>query len=185
MPLVFKHQRPTFTPHSKPLIMRSRMKIAVIEDHALMRDLLMRVCCEAVKGSTGSGAGDAASGLKLCRRERPDVIILDLALPDRNGLDLLDELIAAAPHGKIIGISGYMDEFTVYRVLGSRLHGFVDKTDHTSGQLGAAIRSVLTGQRYFSPTAINAWMTLRNDPAAFDKILSEREQNMLRLFGQG
>jgi DNA-binding NarL/FixJ family response regulator len=93
--------------------------------------------------------------------------------------------MAASPKGRIIGLSGYMDEFTVYRVLGSRLHGFVDKAAHTSDQLGAAIRSVLAGERYFSPSAINAWTSLRNDPAAFDKILSEREQNLLRLFGQG
>jgi DNA-binding NarL/FixJ family response regulator len=185
MPLVFKHQWPTFTPPGIPPNMRTKMKIAVIEDHALMRDLLVRVCCEAVKGSTGSGAGDAASGLKLCRKEKPDVIILDLALPDRHGLDLLDELAAASPNGKIIGLSGYMDEFTVYRVLGSRLHGFVDKAAHTSEQLAAAIRTVMGGERYFSPAVIRAWTTLRNDPAAFDKILSEREQNFLCLFGQG
>lgn len=165
--------------------MRKRMKITVIEDHALMRDLLLRVCCEALPGSTGSGAGDAASGLKLCRKEKPDIIILDLALPDRNGLDLLDELMAATPKGKIIGMSGYMDEFTVYRVLGSRLHGFVDKAAHTSEQLTAAMQTVLAGERYFSPAVIKAWTTLRNDPAAFDKILSEREQNFVCLFGQG
>lgn len=185
MALVFKHQPATFTPPEKQPIMPKKMKIVVIEDHALMRDLLLKVCCEAVKGSTGSGAGDAASGLKLCRKEKPDVIILDLALPDRNGLDLLDELAAATPHGKIIGLSGYMDEFTVYRVLGSRLHGFVDKAAHTSEQLAAAINAVLGGERYFSPSAIRAWTTLRNDPAAFDKILSEREQGFLILFGQG
>ncbi len=150
-----------------------------------MRDLLLRVCREAVKGSVGAGAADAASGLKLCRKEKPDIIILDLALPDRNGLDLVDELIAASPHGRIIGLSGYMDEFTVYRVLGSRLHGFVDKTAHTSDQLGVAIRGVLAGERYFSPSAISAWTSLRNDPSAFDKILSEREQNFLCWFGQG
>jgi DNA-binding NarL/FixJ family response regulator len=165
--------------------MRKRMKIAVIEDHALMRDLLIRVCCEALKGSAGFGAGDAASGLKLCRKEKPDIIILDLALPDRNGLDLLDELMDAAPKGRIIGMSGYMDEFTVYRVLGSRLHGFVDKAAHTSEQLAAAMQTVIAGERYFSPAVIRAWTTLRNDPAAFDKILSEREQNFVCLFGQG
>jgi DNA-binding NarL/FixJ family response regulator len=165
--------------------MARMLKIAVIEDHALMRDLLLRACAEAVKGSVTIGAGDAASGLRLCRREKPGIIILDLALPDRDGLDLIDELLAASPKARIIGLSGYMDEFTVYRVLGSKLHGFVDKTGHTSGQLGAAIRAVLAGQRYFSPTAITTWTSLRNDPAAFDKILSEREQNLLRLFGEG
>jgi DNA-binding NarL/FixJ family response regulator len=161
------------------------MKIAVIEDHALMRDLLLRACCEAITGSTARGAADAASGLALCRRDKPGIIILDLALPDRDGLDLIDDLLAICPKAKIIGLSGYVDEFTVYRVLGSRMHGFVDKNDHNSGQLAAAIRTVMTGERYFSPRALSAWAGLRNDPAAFDKILSAREQHLLRLFGQG
>lgn len=161
------------------------MKIAVIEDHALMRDLLLRACTEALKGSTARGAGDAATGLVLCRREKPDIIILDLALPDRDGLDLIDDLLIACPKARIIGLSGYMDEFTIYRVLGSRMHGFVDKNGHTSGQLATAIRNVMAGERYFSPSALNAWASLRNDPVAFDKILSAREQHLLRLFGQG
>ncbi|MES1166523.1 MAG: response regulator transcription factor [Pseudomonadota bacterium] len=161
------------------------MKIAVIEDHALMRDLLLQTCRSAVKGSEPSGAADAASGLRLCRKLKPDVILLDLALPDRDGLDLLDELSAACPQAKIIGLSGYMDEFTIYRVLGSALHGFVDKNDHTAAQLATAIRSVLAGERYFSASVLEAWASLRSDPAAFDKILSAREQDLLRLFGRG
>jgi DNA-binding NarL/FixJ family response regulator len=161
------------------------MKIVVIEDHALMRDLLLRACTEAIPRSTARGAGDAASGLALCRKEKPGVVILDLALPDRDGLDLIDELLDVCPKAKIVGLSGYVDEFTVYRVLGSRLHGFVDKNEHNSGQLAAAIRGVLAGERYFSPRALRAWANLRSDPAAFDKILSAREQHLLRLFGQG
>jgi len=161
------------------------MKIAVVEDHALMRDLLQQTCRDAVKGAVVSGAGDAASGLKLCRRIKPDIILLDLALPDRDGLDLLDELVAASPRSKIIGLSGYMDEFTIYRVLGSALNGFVDKNDHTSAQLATAIRTVMEGERYFSARAMDAWASLRSDPSAFDKILSAREQDLLRLFGRG
>lgn len=161
------------------------MKIAVIEDHALMRDLLVRACRDVVKGSRAFGAADAASGLALCKREKPDIVILDLGLPDRDGIDLVDELLAQCPKAQIIGLSGYMDEFTVYRAIGSRMHGFVDKNEHTIDQLAAAIRNVRAGQRYFSETARNAWLTLRNDPTAFDKVLSAREQSLLRLFGQG
>ena len=161
------------------------MKIAVIEDHALMRDLLLHACREAVHGAVVAGAADAETGLKLCRRQKPDVILLDLALPDRDGLDMLDELGTACPKGKIIGLSGYSDEYTIYRVLGSPLHGFVDKNDHTSAQLETAIRTVMGGERYFSARAKAAWASLRSDPASFDKILSAREQDLLRLFGRG
>lgn len=182
---MFKHHTSGLAEPANAEIVEEQMKIAVIEDHALMRDLLLRACTEAIPGSSARGAGDAATGLALCRRIRPGFIILDLALPDCDGLDLLDDLLRVCPKAKIIGLSGYVDEFTVYRVLGSRLHGFVDKNDHTSGQLAAAIRSVMSGERYFSPRALKAWAALRSDPGAFDKILSAREQDLLRLFGQG
>jgi len=161
------------------------MKIIVIDDHALMRDLLIGACREAMPGSSVAGARDAGSGLTLCRAQQPDLVILDLALPDRDGLDLLDDLLAACRQCKVIGISGYSDEFTLHRVLHSKLHGFVDKKEQTTDQLALAIRAVLRGERYLSPAANNAQFTQRNDPNAFNKILSAREQQLLTLFGRG
>jgi len=161
------------------------MKIIVIDDHALMLDLLIRACREALPSAIVAGAQNASAGLALCRTEQPELVILDLALPDRDGLDLLEELFAVSRLTKVIGISGYCDEFTMYRVLNSNLHGFVDKKGQTLDQLSAAIHTVLAGERYFSPTADKARLLLRNDPLAFNKILSEREQQLLALFGRG
>jgi DNA-binding NarL/FixJ family response regulator len=161
------------------------MKITVIDDHALMRDLLLKACRDAVPGSTVSGAKDAKSGLALCRAEQPDLIVLDLALPDRDGLDLLGDLLAACPHSKVIGVSGYSDEFTLHRALQSKLHGFVDKKEQTLEQLAAAFHAVLAGKRYLSAAANKAHLSSRNNPAAFNKILSAREQQLLVFFGQG
>jgi two-component system response regulator NreC len=161
------------------------LKIAVIEDHALMRDLLVKACREAIRGSVVSGAKDAKSGLALCREIAPEVIILDLILPDREGLELLDDLLAASPGSKVIGISGYTDEYTLHRAMHSKLHGFVDKNEQTVEALTTAIDAVMKGQRYLSPTVHAVHLALRNNPASFDKILSEREQSLLGLFGRG
>jgi len=150
-----------------------------------MRDLLVKACREAMPGSVVSGARDAAGGLELCRTGQPDVIILDLALPDRDGLDALDDLLAASPRSKIIGISGYTDEFTLHRAIHSKLHGFVDKNEQTVEALTDAITAVQNGQRYLSSLAQAAHLTQRQDPVSFDKILSEREQGLLGLFGSG
>jgi DNA-binding NarL/FixJ family response regulator len=163
----------------------SAVKITVVEDHALMRDLLVRACRESVAASEVEGARDAATGLEVCRRMQPDLVILDLALPDGDGLDLVDELLSAAPGCRIIALSGYTDQFTLHRALRSRLHGFVDKNEQTIDQLNEGIRTVMAGDRYLSPVAREARESLRNDPDAFDKILSDREQNLLRLFGRG
>ncbi len=150
-----------------------------------MRDLLVKACREAISGSEVLGARDAQSGLAQCATGRPDVVILDLALPDKDGLDLLDDLFAASPQSKIIGISGYTDEFTLHRAMHSKLHGFVDKNEQTVEALADAIRTVLKGQRYLSPAVYDTHLSLRNDPVSFDKILSEREQSLLGLFGRG
>jgi DNA-binding NarL/FixJ family response regulator len=168
-----------------PVLIFSRVKIVVIEDHALMRGLLVKACLEAMPGSVVSGAQNAAGGLEMCRSAQPDVIILDLGLPDRDGLDVLDELLGVSRNSKVIGISSYADEFTLHRAIHSKLHGFVDKNEQTIDHLTAVINAVMGGERYLSPTARRARLAQRNDPVAFDKILSVREQDLLRLFGRG
>jgi DNA-binding NarL/FixJ family response regulator len=161
------------------------MKIIVIDDHALMRELMVGACRKAVPGSSVWGAEDAASGLALVEARQPELIILDLALPDRDGLDLLDNLLAVCRHSKVIGLSGYSDEFTLHQVVNSKLHGFMDKKEQTVGRLATAIQAVLRGARYFSEPIHQALLAQRNDPAAFNKILSPREQSLLGLFGRG
>ena len=150
-----------------------------------MRDLLVKACREAIQGSVVSGARDGVSGVELCAATKPDVVILDLALPDGDGLDLLDDLFKASPTCKIIGISGYTDEFTLHRAMHSKLHGFVDKNEQTVEALADAIQTVLKGKRYLSPAVHDTHISLRNDPVSFDKILSEKEQSLLGLFGRG
>jgi DNA-binding NarL/FixJ family response regulator len=150
-----------------------------------MRDLLLKACHEAVPGSSMAGAKDAHSGLQMCHSDQPDIIILDLGLPDRDGLELLDDLLTACPAAKVIGVSGYNDEFTLHRAIRSKLNGFVDKNEQTVEALADAIRTVTRGERYLSAAVREAHLAQRNNPASFDKILSEREQSLLVLFGSG
>lgn len=150
-----------------------------------MRDLLLKACGEAMPGSVVLGAKDAESGLKLSGAHQPDITILDLALPDRDGLDVLDDLIAVCSKTKIIGITGYSDEYTLHRAMHSKLHGFVDKNEQTVEALAEAIDTVLKGKRYLSAATQAMHLALRNNPDSFDKILSTREQGLLGLFGRG
>ena len=173
---------------SKPLKSSSHpagLSMVVIEDHTLIREMLVATCANSFPGSRVVGAGDAARGLKLCEEAQPDLVFLDLALPDRDGLDLLPDLFSACSRCKVIALSSYTDEFTLHRALRSNVHGFVDKNEQPLEVLSEAIATVLKGNRYFSSTALRVKASLRNDPAAFDKLLSDWEQQLLGLLGRG
>lgn len=165
--------------------MSSGVKIVVIEDHTLVCEMLTLVCAQTIPGAEVNGAKTGATGLALCRTHQPDLVILDLALPDADGIDLLPELFGIAPQAKVIALSCHTDEFTLHRALRSKVHGFVDKNEQPLQILSAAITAVMAGQRYFSSVAQRARATLRSDPVSFNKLLSEWEQELLGHFGQG
>lgn len=161
------------------------MKILVIEDQTMVRELLALACKQARPKAGVAAAGTCATALALCRETPPDLVLLDLVLPDGDGLDLVPELFALAPQTKIIALSSHIDEFTLHRALSSRVHGILDKNEQPVRILREAMEAVLAGRQYLSSAVQRLRASLRADPAAFDKILSAREQDVLRLVGQG
>ena len=151
----------------------------------MVRDMLAQACRETLLGSNLHTAGTGEEGYALCRSLQPDLILLDLGLPDVDGLELVGHLFKAARQAKIVVLSGFTDEFTVHRALGSSVHAFLDKNEQPLDVLAEAIREVLAGRQYLSPSTRRIQASLRADPAAFNKLLSEREQELLALFGRG
>ena len=161
------------------------MNVLVIEDQTMVRELLAQACGETLPKAKVNTAGTRAAALALCRSAPPDLVILDLVLPDGDGLDLVPDIFALAPAAKIIALSSHIDEFTLHRALSSRVHGILDKNEQPVRILREAIATVLDGRQYMSSLVQRLRASLRADPAAFDKILSAREQEVLRLVGQG
>ena len=161
------------------------MKIVIIEDHQLVRDMLVLACGNVEPGAEVGGASTCAEGLALCQRQQPDIVFLDLVLPDGDGLDWVGKIFAAAPRSRIIALTSHADEFTLHRAVRAKVHGFVDKNEQPLGLLREAIATVMAGRPYFSSVAQRVRATLRDDPVAFTKVLSDREQELLRYFGEG
>lgn len=161
------------------------MKIVIIEDHQLVRDLLVGSCSNLMPKAEVAGAQTAKEGEALCRKLQPDIVLLDLVLPDGDGLDWVERIFKAAPHAKVIALTSHADEFTLHRAMRARVHGFVDKTEQPLNLLSEAIATVMEGRPYFSSAAQRIRAELHRDPVSFDKVLSDREQELLRYFGEG
>jgi two-component system response regulator NreC len=161
------------------------MKIVAIEDQVMMRGLIVRVCREHFPGETVRDAADGKTGRDLCREIQPDIVLLDLDLPDGDGLDLITELRESSPRSKIIVITSHSDDYAIHRCLESGVAAFVDKCSQPIEVVSEAIAAVAAGRAFFSPVVVRAKNRLRNDPKAFTKLLSAREQEILRLLGEG
>ena len=121
----------------------------------------------------------------MCRKHKPDLVLLDLNLPDRDGLSITDELLTMDPELRILALSSECDDYTLYRVLNSGVHGYVDKNGQCMEILEQAINEVAKGRVFFTEVVQRVRQKLRVQPKSFPKLLTEREQTLLALLGGG
>lgn len=163
--------------------------ILLADDHALVRQGL-RALLEAEERFRVVGeAGDGLEALHLVEKLKPDVVVLDLMMPNLNGLEATRRLSRQYQHTKIIILSMYDDEGFVLEALRNGASGYVLK-DSTSDDLILAIREVAAGRHYLSPPlsdrAIAAYQQFAKT-GAFDKYdtLTTREREVLQLTVEG
>jgi two-component system response regulator NreC len=161
------------------------MKIVLIEDQAMFRSLLEKICRQEFHLSVAGQAEDAATGLMLCERHQPEMVLLDLNLPDRDGISLAEDLLERCPRLRILALSSECDDYTLYRLLNSGVHGYVDKNRQSIEILRQAIDEVIHGRAFFAEVVQQVRQRLRTDPRAFPKMLTNREQQLLALLGGG
>lgn len=167
------------------LFRSSCVKIIVVEDHLMFRDVIRKACSarlgHEVIGETDSGV----KAVDLILRLKPDAIILDLSLPDMDGFNVVDQVVKKLPDLRILIVSSHCDDYTLFRVEKSKVHGFVDKNTNTVETLCEALVAIEAGRIYFSNTFKAAKLARRQDPISFTKVLSDRERAVLSLIGQG
>lgn len=159
------------------------MKVVVVEDQVLFREFLE----ELVSGECelAGSAGDGDEALDVIRRERPDLVILDLLIPKLSGIEVARELIEWKTAPRILALSAETDAKTLHEVSQLQLPGFIDKKDSTLDVFKEALQAVGSGGRYISSSVRDRLTALRRDRNAFQKILSDREQEILSLIGSG
>ncbi|MBA3848367.1 MAG: DNA-binding response regulator [Opitutus sp.] len=172
------------TRHAHPGgIAKTGRSAVIVEDHRLFSDFLAACFKEwsiTVLLQTASGL----DGLKAVRERRPDLLMLDFSLPDIDGLEVARQVLGECPEVKVIGISAHRDAWTMLQVQRLGLHGFVDKLDQSRDVLRNAVSSVLGGNVFYTRTVTESSARLRNDPKAFNRVLSDYEMKILSLIGE-
>jgi two-component system NarL family response regulator len=165
------------------------VRIMLADDHPLIREAIGHLVNSAPEFEL---VGEAASGKEcLARVEelRPDILVLDIAMPEMNGEQVARELRHRLPELKIVALSGYTDRQFVRAMTKAGAKAYVVKS--ASGrELIQALRAVASGKNYLSPEVTGAVMTLWEDSAPSAELsaqstLGKREKEVLKLIAEG
>jgi two-component system, NarL family, invasion response regulator UvrY len=166
--------------------MGKKCKCLIVDDHPIVRkgikDLLVEegFCHVVVEAASGEAA------LTAVRRDPWDLLVLDVALPDKHGLEVLKEVKRMRPTLPVLMLSLYPEREFALRAIRAGASGYLTK-DQPPVELAAAVRQVSAGRRYITPSLANQMadsLDLRQ-PAILHERLSDREMEVLQLLGQG
>jgi two-component system invasion response regulator UvrY len=161
------------------------VRILVADDHALVRKGLIQLLARQRDFGEFGEAATAAEALALAERQPWDIVLLDLALPDGSGLEVLQRLRELRPALPVLVVSMYPEDQLGERLLESGAAGYLTK-EAAPEELVRAIRRVLRGQKYLSP-ALEAQLAGRapGAPALPHDRLSAREFEVMLLLATG
>lgn len=161
------------------------IRILVVDDHALVRRGLIELLQELPGGAEFGEAGTAAEAITLGLAGHWDIVLLDLGLPDRHGLDVLRELHAARRQLPVLILTMFPEDQLALRVLEIGAAGYLTK-ESAPEELLRAVERVMAGHKYLSPSMAQAVSDgLTGPPPVPHEQLSDRELEVLRLLAAG
>lgn len=162
------------------------MRVLIADDHAVFRRGLKETLAEAFSAVVFGEASTAQEALDHVRRQSWDVVILDISMPGKSGLDILDELKRLRPKLPILLLSMHPEQQFARRALKAGAAGYLTK-DGVPEELKEAIKKIVGGGRYVSATlAEKLAVDLREgSDLPLHELLSDREFQVLRMIASG
>jgi DNA-binding NarL/FixJ family response regulator len=162
------------------------IKVVVVDDHAVVREGLKRIISENPGMAVTAEAGDGHEAMRIILSEPCDVVLLDITMPNKSGLDVLKQLHAQSPRLPVLVLSMHAEDQYAVRVLRAGAAGYLTK-ESAPAKLVQAIRKVVRGGKYVSPTLAERLVyDLGTDTSkAPHEILSDREYQVLCMIASG
>jgi two-component system, NarL family, response regulator LiaR len=160
------------------------IKVMIVDDHAVVRSglsaFLMAYDDLELVGEAGSGA----EAVERCRGAEPDVVLMDLVMPEMDGAAATQAILTECPHIKVIALTSFPEEDLVQNALKAGAISYLLK--NVSGvELADAIRAAAAGKSTLAPEATEALIHAATKPAAPGADLTAREIDVLRLMSAG
>lgn len=157
------------------------IKIFITDDHYMIVEGI-RSLLQHEKGLEWMGhAMNAASCLSFLQRQQPDVILMDINLPDKSGIDLCKELKTKYPAIHILGLSSFNQQSFIQKMMENGASGYVLK-NATREELTEAIEAVMQGHTFLS---LDASATIRKNEDSKIPVITRREKEVLALIAEG
>lgn len=164
--------------------MSDRIRILLADDHTIVRQGLKLILSAHADLEVVGEAANGREAVELAEKLRPDIVLMDVQMPELNGIDAAKKMVAAQPRIRILVLSMHKEAVYVREILKAGARGYILK-DAIDTELLNAIRSVAKGDGYISPAVAGALNEKVKDPGNPVDSLSAREREVLLLIAAG
>ncbi len=164
----------------------SKIRILLADDHMMFREGVKHMLASTAEFSIVGEAANAQEVLDKVRPEEIDVVVLDIAMPGRDGIEVLKQLKQIDPHLHVLVLSMYPEDQYAFRAIKAGASGYLTK-NKASSELIEAIRRIASGRKYISSeVAEQLAVDLERDAdKPLHQKLSDREYQVMRLIASG
>jgi DNA-binding NarL/FixJ family response regulator len=162
-----------------------QIRILLADDHAVVRRGFQMILAEQPDMEVVGEAGNGREALELAAKLKPDVVVMDVAMPELNGIEATRRMADHAPHARVLALSMHKDSVYVREILRAGARGYLLK-DSAPADLVSAVRAIAAGEGYLSPAVSDAVLDdYRRHVTNPIDLLTSREREVLQMLAEG
>jgi DNA-binding NarL/FixJ family response regulator len=164
-------------------------RILLADDHKIVRDGLKALLDKEADMAVVAEADTGRRALQLSRKVKPDIVVMDVSMPDLNGIDATRQIVEELPSVKVVALSMHAQKQFVEGMLKAGVSGYLLK-DSAFDELIMALRTVIAGRHYLSPditgVVVDGYLKSNHDGGGVaPAVLTAREREVLQLIAEG